>query len=387
MRLVGKLPLIVALPLIATLGACTSIYKGPEFVERVERIDPLRLEQLVAALHEIGPRPIEDVAATERTTAWIRGQLELYGYEVSEEEVRVAAPVGELVARVRPQGAGPDVEVTEISLPPGFASYGARVLESQSRRLRGEGWEVLGYALGSAGSSAEPLVAPNLFAEIKGTELPDHVIEVSAHYDTVPGCPGASDNSSGVAAVLEMARVLADGSPRKTIRFCFFAAEESGLRGSAVHMESLGQPGQPVVDALVNLDSIGFYSEEPDSQQAPVRIPLVTWMPSTGDFITVIGTFSTGWLGNVFEAAADVYAPELEYYSANRIGGFFDDGRRSDHAHYWDAGIPAIFLTDTGEFRSDDYHRPEDTPDRLDYRFLWLVTRAATGTVLELSAG
>lgn len=390
MHVAGKLPLLFVASLIASLvaslGACTSVSKAPEFIQRVDRIEQARLEQLVLALHEIGPRPIEDVAATQRTMAWLRGQLEQSGYTVTEEEVTKVSPTAQLVARVRPADAPEETEITEIAFPAGFASYGTRVLESQSRRLRSEGWLVLGYAMKFGEGTPEPLVASNLLAEIEGTEHPDEVIEVSAHYDTVAGSPGASDNSSGVAVVLEMARVLAGGSPRRTIRFCFFAAEESGLLGSAVHMERLRQPDQPEVVALLNLDAVGFASAEPDTQQAPVRIPLVTWMPSTGDFITVIGTFSTGWLGNVFEACADVYAPDLEYYSANRIGGFFDDGRRSDHAHYWDAGIPALFLTDTGEFRSDNYHRPEDTPDQLDYVFLDRVARAATGTVLELSA-
>ena len=101
--------------------------------------------------------------------------------------------------------------------------------------------------------------------------------------------------------------------------------------------------------------------------------------------VAVIGTFSSGWLGNVFEAACDAYVPELPYYSANRIGGWFSDARRSDHAPYWDAGIPAVFLTDTGEFRSDDYHRPSDSPETVDALFLERVARATTATVLELT--
>jgi len=383
---VGKLRLLFAASLLAALGACTSVYKRPEFVERVERIDQTQLEQLVLALNEIGPRPIENSAATLRTIAWMRGQLEQHGYTVTEEEVTMSVSVGPLVARVRKQGSGPEGEVIEIGFPPGFASYGARVLESQSRRLRAEGWQVLGHAVGTPENEPEPLFALNLFAEIPGSDLADEVIEVSAHYDTVPGSPGASDNSSGVAIVLEMARVLAGSSPSRTIRFCFFAAEEADLLGSAVHVERITQPDAAEVVALVNIDSVGVYSEEPDSQRAPVRIPLVTWMPSTGNFVTVIGTFSSGWLGNIFEASSDAYVPELKYYSANRIGGFFDDGRRSDHAHYWDADIPALFLTDTGEFRSNSYHRPEDTPDTLNYVFLYHIAQAATATVLELSA-
>ncbi len=379
---------LLCLPALWCLG-CSSMRMPVEFVERVESIEQARIERSVQALHELGPRPIENVAATNATVAWLRAELEALGYAVSEEPVSTRTSNGRLVANVRKQGSGADGEQLEIELPNGFASYGARVLESQSRKLRAEGWEVLGYAMQSSNAEgAAPtslLVAPNLYAEILGSEQPERVIEVSAHYDTVPGCSGASDNSSGVAALLEMARVFSGATPRKTIRLCFFAAEEAGLLGSRVHIQNIVQDGKSPVDALINLDSIGFASDAPDSQQAPVRIPLVTWMPSTGNFITVIGTYSTGWLGNFFEDAADSYVPELEYYSANRIGSMFADGHRSDHAHYWEAGIPAIFLTDTGEFRSDNYHRPDDTPDSLNFPFVRQVAVAAAAAALELA--
>jgi aminopeptidase YwaD len=364
------------------LAACTSVVRPPEFVERVGGIERARLEQHLQALEAIGPRPVEDREASARTVAWLRAELEALGYEVTEEPVPVVTGSGVAVARVRRADAGPDGEERLLRLPPGLLAYGPRVIESRSRALRAEGWEVLGYRIEEA-AAMDTIVVPNLLAERVG-ELPDRVIEISAHYDTVAACPGASDNSSGVAAVLEVARVLADARPRKTVRFCFFAAEERGLLGSREHVARL-QEDPRVVEALVNLDSVGRASHEPGSQDAPVRIPLVTWMPSTGDFLTVIGTFSSGWLGNVFEASARAYVPELRLYSANRIGGWFADARRSDHAPYWEADLPAVFLTDTGEFRWDDYHRPEDRVERLDLEFLERVARAAAATVLELT--
>ena len=227
--------------------------------------------------------------------------------------------------------------------------------------------------------------APNLLVEIPGRSGRPGVIEVSAHYDTVPGSPGADDDGSGVAALLEIARVFVAHPPERAVRLCFFAGEEQGLLGSAVHVANLQERGDEVI-GLLNLDSVGRATNAPDSQGAPVRIVFVTWMPSTGDFIAVIGDWSSGPLGNLFEAAAEAYVPSLPYYSANRIGGLFADGRRSDHAHYWDAGIPAVFLTDTGEFRTDTYHRPGDVPEGLDYTFLRRVAQATAATVLELAA-
>ncbi len=373
--------------LIVLLAACTSLRRPPGLEERVARIEQDRLTADIEALHGIGPRPIEDVEATAATVAWLRERLEGLGYEVLEEEVSYPTTSGRLVARVRRADGGPDAEIEELPLEPGAGRYGARVLESRSRTLRAQGWDVLGYVMqGLDGAWPGPLVAPNLFVEIPGSELPDRVLEVSAHYDTVPGSSGASDNSSGVAVLLELARVLADSRPRKTVRLCFFAAEEAGLVGSRLHVERLAADETSVVEALLNVDSVGHASDAPDSQRAPVRIPLVTWMPSVGDFVTVIGTNATGWLGDLFERCADAYVPDLEYYSANRIGGWFADGRRSDHAHYWDAGIPAVFLTDTGEFRSDTYHRPDDAPDTVDPVFVHRVARAVCATLLELDA-
>ena len=376
--------LLLLLP-AAILAGCTSVTQAPEFVARVERIERTRLEHSVRALDEIGPRPIEDSAATLRTTTWIREQLEEWGYVVTEEEVTRSAQTGRFTAQVRRADAGPGADSTEIVLPASFASYGPRVRSAASRRLRAEGWDVEGYSLTGGGAPTDPHVAPNIFAEVRGTEDPERVIEVSAHYDTVPGSSGASDNSSGVAVVLELARVLADATPRKTIRFCFFAAEEAGLLGGRVHVENITRADAPVVEALINLDSIGHATDAPDSQDAPLRIPLIAWMPTTGDFITVIGTNASGWLGNVFEAAADAYVPELSYYSMNRLGGYFADARRSDHAPYWDADIPAIFLTDTGEFRSDTYHTHDDTAETIDYEFLHRVARATGAALLELT--
>ena len=200
----------------------------------------------------------------------------------------------------------------------------------------------------------------------------------------MPGSPGADDNASGVAAALEIARLLVEHPPERTVRLCFFAAEEVDLRGSRIHVENLLARGE-TVEGLFNLDAIGHASTEPDSQQAPVRILFVTWMPSTGDFVTVVGDWSSGPLGNLYEAAVDTYVPELPYYSANRIGGWFEDGHRSDHANYWRAGIPAVALSDTGEFRSPHYHAPSDTPDTLDFEFLDGVTRATAGAALHLA--
>jgi hypothetical protein len=377
-------PRLHCLLLLLATTACSSVSHSPEVAERVARIDHERLAGHVEALAAIGPRPKGDEQATRATVDYITGVLEADGYRVTEVRFETLRP-GRFVARLRPAD-DPDAEPQERELPEDLATAGSLAIAGTSRRLRDEGWQVLGYSLRPVGERRTVMV-PNLFAELRGARQPDRIIEVSAHYDTVPFSPGADDNSSGVAALLEVARVLADARPAKTIRFCFFGAEESGLLGSAAHLQDLLADDSQTVEGLLNLDGVGFATDEPDSQRAPVRIPIVAWMPTTGNFITVIGNWSSGWLGNLYEDAADVYVPELRYFSANRIGGMFDDARRSDHAVYWDAGYDAIFLADTTEFRTDTYHQPTDTPDTLDHVFLRRVTQATAATLLEWADG
>ncbi|MGH2651579.1 MAG: M28 family peptidase, partial [Actinomycetota bacterium] len=178
-------------------------------------------------------------------------------------------------------------------------------------------------------------------------------------------------------------RVLADARTRRTIRFCFFGSEEARLLGSVAHVEAIRREDSQTVEGLLNLDGVGVATEAADSQEAPIRIPLITWLPSTGNFIAVVGNLSSGWLGNLFEEAVDVYVPGLPYYSANRLGGMVQVSWFGDHAPYWKAGYPAILLSDTSSLRHGRYHQPSDTPDTLNYTFLRQVAQAAAATVLE----
>ena len=368
---------------LSTLCGCGLPHRA-DVAESLAEIDEARLQAHVEALCAIGPRPMEDSAATERTVTWLRDAIEDLGLTVEEEAVPVPRASGQLTATVRRADADPDSDDEEIKLPRYFSSYGSRVLSGLSQTLRADGWDVLGYAMTGATNATVPTTVPNLLVEIPGTSDRPGLIEISAHYDTVPGCPGADDNSSGVAAVLEIARWLQSHPPERTVRLCFFAGEEQGLLGSEVHVANMLARGDEVV-GLLNLDAVGMATDAPDSQLAPIRILFVTWMPSTGDFITVIGDWNSGPLGNLLEAAIETYTPDLPYYSANRIGGMFDDAYRSDHAHYWRAGIPAIFITDTGEMRWDTYHKPGDVPAALDFGFLRRVAQATAAAALELA--
>ena len=229
----------------------------------------------------------------------------------------------------------------------------------------------------------EPLAGGgvNILAERQGTRSPERILELVAHYDTAVDTPGADDNASGVAALLEIARLLIQAQPDDTIRFCFFAHEEDGFDGSRQHVQGIRERNEPLLGAII-LEMIGYATDRPDSQDTPLRIPLLFSPPTTGNFIAVAGNLHSGGLGNRFEQAADMYVPALPYFSANRLAGFLKDALRSDHSSYWENDYKAIMLTDTANFRNPHYHQPSDIPETLNFDFLQNVTRAVLASLL-----
>ncbi len=318
------------------LAGCASV--RPEVAALVEQVDEARLMGHVEALVAIGPRPGANAEATERTLAYLEGELALLGLACEREAFRAAYPV-----------------FLPSSTDPNTFAY---VLTSEERP------------------------AANLIATLPGREPREGIVELCAHYDTVPQSSGADDNASGVAALLEVARVLADVPLERTLRLCFFGLEETGLDGSEHHARRVRESGERHRGALV-LDMIGFVNRAPNSQATPLRIPILFDPPRTADFVVVAGSYASGWIGNRFESAARRYVPELRYFSANRTAELVSDGWRSDHASYWRAGLDAILLADTAEMRSPHYHTPSDLPGTLDPRFLGDVTRAIVATLAE----
>lgn len=192
------------------------------------------------------------------------------------------------------------------------------------------------------------------------------LIVVGAHYDAYKETPGADDNASGVAGLLELARLLAAKPPPITVEFVAYANEEppffrSDEMGSRVHASSVVERDLVL---MLSLECLGFFSDEKGSQHFPFA-PMRMFYPSRGDFIGVVGRSSQGAVvrdvkramlaqdGVAVEAiAAPTWIPGIDW---------------SDHLAYWDEGFDAVMITDTAPNRNDAYHDPEDTPDRLDY--------------------
>jgi Zn-dependent M28 family amino/carboxypeptidase len=204
---------------------------------------------------------------------------------------------------------------------------------------------------------------------------------LAAHYDTAAGSPGADDNASGLAVMLEVARLLGSAPRIRPVRFIGFCLEEQNLFGSLAYAASLQASHQRVYGAIV-LECVGYTS---GSQLAPPGTPVA--VPPTGDFLAVVGNTTSAELITLMESASRQAGVELKMVSliVTGQGEQFPDARRSDHAAFWQYGYRAIMLTDTANYRNPHYHQPSDLPQTLDYRFMERVTAAVTATVRAMA--
>lgn len=231
----------------------------------------------------------------------------------------------------------------------------------------------------------------NVIASRPGLRLPEERIAVLAHYDTVAGTPGADDNASGVAVMLETARVLAGLSFERTIQFIGVCLEEnesdddpdSGTRGSQALASHARASGWDLAAVLV-LESVGYAGYDV-VQSLPPGVPIP--VPEAGDFIAVIANERSGELSDAFVRTVERYRIELPHVvlAVPGNGELLPDSRRSDHAPFWDEGFRAVMLTDTTNFRNPHFHRPTDTLATLNLEFAAKVCRATTGVILELA--
>ena len=192
---------------------------------------------------------------------------------------------------------------------------------------------------------------------------------IGAHYDTVVGSPGADDNASALAVLLESAHQMKRMVVTRPVWLAAFCLEEHGLLGSRAFISGLKQAGQPLDGAIV-LECVGYASKEAGSQRTPPGVPIP--VPTVWNFLGIVGNESSRHLVAAVERSARRRAqdtPTLALTVPGR-GESLPDVRRSDHAAFWDEGYPAVMLTDTANFRNPNYHRATDTPDTLDYAFM-----------------
>jgi len=205
---------------------------------------------------------------------------------------------------------------------------------------------------------------------------------LAAHYDTVAGSPGADDNASGVAVMLEAARRLADLDRPGRWVFIGFAQEEQHCLGSTLYAIKARRSGLQI-QGMIALECVGYASHKPGSQQPLRELPFA--MPDVGNFLGVVGNPEAATLKRQFERAASFFASDLPLVSllVPNAGRDFSDTRRSDHAPFWDAGYPALMLTDTANFRNPWYHQPGDRLETLDLPYMAKVTKAIVAFLAE----
>jgi Zn-dependent M28 family amino/carboxypeptidase len=245
--------------------------------------------------------------------------------------------------------------------------------------------EDLGYQVHVQPFESEGMTVQNLEIELPGVIAPEQIVVVGAHYDSVPGGPGANDNASGIAALLELARLLADNTHSRTLRLVAFVNEEqpfsnSEEMGSRVYAERSRQHGEQI-KAMISLETIGHYTDQPASQHYP--FPFSYFYPDTGNFIGFVGNLSS-W--RLVRQALGAFRASTAFPSEGVAApGWIRGVGWSDHASFWQAGYPAIMITDTAFFRYQHYHEATDTPDKLDYQSLARVTRGLVDVAAELA--
>ncbi len=225
----------------------------------------------------------------------------------------------------------------------------------------------------------------NLEIVFPGTDLASQIVLVGAHYDSVRGSPGANDNATGVAAVLELPNCLASRQPRRTVKLVAFVNEEPPLfwtrdMGSDVYARAARARGDDI-RAMISVETIGYYRDAPGSQRYP---PIFAWFyPDRANFIGFVSNVSSRALLKravaAFRAASDFPVESLA------APAFVPGVGWSDQLSFWFAGYPGIMVTDTALYRYPWYHTAQDTPDKIDYERFTVVTQGMCGAIAALA--
>jgi Zn-dependent M28 family amino/carboxypeptidase len=228
-------------------------------------------------------------------------------------------------------------------------------------------WRDQGYEIALQRYEAGGVTGENLEVTVRGRSKATEIVLVGAHYDTVRGSPGANDNASGVAALLEISREFASLAPERTVRFVAFVNEEppffaSDLMGSAVYAKAARARGDDI-RLMVSLEMLGFYSDRPGSQSYPPLLGL--FYPDRANFVAMVSNFRSRpallELVRAFRGGSDFPVESLAAFE------FVPGVAWSDQLSFWRQGYPAVMVTDTAFYRYSHYHSASDTPEKLVY--------------------
>jgi len=243
-----------------------------------------------------------------------------------------------------------------------------------------------GYQPETQQYEAETKTVQNIEIELPGTSLAQEILVIGAHYDSVQGSPGANDNGSGIAALLEIARLLAKEKLTRTVRFVAFVNEEPPFfasldMGSFVYASKLKAKEEQIV-GMLSLETLGYYSDEDASQNYPIA-GLNLWYPSTANFIAFVGNVASYPL---VKRAVSAFRRNAEFPSEGIAAPAWLPGvSASDHTSFWQQGYPALMVTDTASYRYPYYHTDKDTPDKIDYCRTARVVDGLAKAIAELA--
>ncbi|HEY1234727.1 MAG TPA: M28 family peptidase [Candidatus Binatia bacterium] len=207
---------------------------------------------------------------------------------------------------------------------------------------------------------------------------------VGAHFDSVIDTPGADDNASGVAVLLEAARLLSHAHLNSQVLMCAFNLEELNMIGSTAFAKKLKATGARI-EGMISLEMIGYTDLRPGSQKLPVG--LSRFYPDQGDFIGVVGNWkSKSLLQTLSSAMREVADLPVETLSVPGDGMVIPAVRLSDHAPFWDLGFPAVMVTDTSFYRNPYYHAATDTIETLNIEFIAKVCEGVARGILAIES-
>ena len=251
-----------------------------------------------------------------------------------------------------------DIGERHIRLPAKLREAGDYIRQT----WEGQGFEVTGYPY-----MAKGVESVNYEISVPGGLNPEEVVLIGAHYDSVPGCPAANDNGSGIAALLALSRCMRHMAPAVTVRFVAFVNEEPpffywGNMGSMIYARMAKQRGDNI-RFMVALETVGFYTEQSGSQQYP---PIIKhFYPHTGNFVAFVSNLRSRAVMRqavkAYKAVSDFPIEHIATLAA--VPGV----AWSDHLSFWRQGYKAFMVTDTAFYRYPYYHTPLDTYEKLNY--------------------
>lgn len=246
-------------------------------------------------------------------------------------------------------------------------------------------WQAQGYTVTFHRYETQGVVSANLEITRRGRINPDEYLLIGAHYDSVQGSPGANDNGSGVAAMLEISRLFAQAEPVRSVRFVAFVNEEPPFffwnsMGSLVYAKA-AYARHDNIRFMVSLETMGYFRDEPGGQNYPVFFR--HFYPDKGDFIAFVSNFRSRRL---MHRAATAFRSHSHFPLEHTATFSWIPGIGwSDHLSFWRQGYRAMMVTDTAFYRYPYYHTALDTPEKIDYPRLAQVSEGLYDTFIELA--